>query len=92
MAVLEAVQMQRLNLFPEHVLGLLLIAHPHRVCTVGLLDAFSAVREFANKSAASAASLVYVKFQAVIKSAASAASLRGGRASDRLDCVFLNMF
>ena len=38
-----------------------------------------------NKSAASAASLDYVKFQAVIKSAASAASLRGGRASGRLD-------
>ena len=34
-----------------------------------------AVREFANKSAASAASLGYAKFQAVIKSAASAASL-----------------
>ena len=34
-----------------------------------------------NKSAASAASPDYVKFQAVIKSAASAASLRGGRAS-----------
>ena len=34
-----------------------------------------AVREFANKSAASAASPDYVKFQAVIKSAASAASL-----------------
>ena len=33
-----------------------------------------AVREFANKSAASAASRDYVKFQAVIKSAASAAS------------------
>ena len=53
------------------------------------------VREFANKSAASAASPDYikfsaaspdyVKFQAVIKSAASAASLRGGRASGRLD-------
>ena len=40
-----------------------------------------AVQEFANKSAASAASRDYVKFQAVIKSAASAASLRGGRAS-----------
>ena len=38
-------------------------------------------REFANKSAASAASLDYVKIQAVSKSAASAASLRGGRAS-----------
>ena len=48
----------------------------------------SAVREFANKSAASAASPGYVKFQAVIKSAASAASLRGGRASGRLDHVF----
>ena len=45
----------------------------------------TAVRESANKSAASAASLSYVKFQAVIKSAASAASLRGGRASGRLD-------
>ena len=44
-----------------------------------------AVRESANKSAARAASPVYVKFQAVIKSAASAASLRGGRASGRLD-------
>ena len=44
-----------------------------------------AVREFVNKSAASAASRDYVKFQAVIKSAASAASLRGGRASGRLD-------
>ena len=38
-----------------------------------------------NKSAACAASGDYVKFQAVIKSAASAASLRGGRASGRLD-------
>ena len=44
-----------------------------------------AVRESVNKSAASAASLDYVKFQAVIKSAASAASLRGGRSSGRLD-------
>ena len=44
-----------------------------------------AVREFANKSAASAASPDYVKFQAVIKAAASAASLRGGRAGGRLD-------
>ena len=44
-----------------------------------------AVRKFANKSAASAASPDSVKFQAVIKSAASAASLRGGRASGRLD-------
>ena len=40
-----------------------------------------------NKSAASAASLDYVEFQAVIKSAASAASLHGGRASGRLDHV-----
>ena len=45
----------------------------------------SGVRESVNKSAASAASLDYVKFQAVIKSAASAASLRGGRATGRLD-------
>ena len=45
----------------------------------------SAVRESVNKSAASAASLDYVKFRAVIKSAGSAASLRGGRASGRLD-------
>ena len=36
--------------------------------------AYIVVREFANKSAASAASLDSVKFQAVIKSAASAAS------------------
>ena len=42
-----------------------------------------------NKSAASAASPDYVKFQAVIKSAASAASLRGGRASGRLDHGYL---
>ena len=41
-----------------------------------------------NKSAASAASLDYVKFEAVIKSAGSAASLRGGRASGRLDHGF----
>ena len=47
-----------------------------------------AVREFANKSAASAASPDYVKFQAVIKSAASAASFHGGRASGRLDHGF----
>ena len=38
-----------------------------------------------NKSAVSAASLDYVHFQAVIKSAASADSLRGGHASRRLD-------
>ena len=38
-----------------------------------------------NKSAASAASLDVVQFQAVIKPAASAASPRGGRASGRLD-------
>ena len=37
-------------------------------------SASCAVREFANKSAASAASRDYVKFQAMIKSAASAAS------------------
>ena len=52
----------------------------------------AAVREFANKSAASAASPDSVKFQAVIKSAASAASLRGGRASGRLDHGFFLQF
>ena len=51
-----------------------------------------AVREFLNKSAASAASPDYVKFQAVIKSAASAASLRGGRASGRLDHSLFSQF
>ena len=53
--------------------------------TICLLGSFLRVREFVNKSAASAASPDCVKFQAVIKSAASAASLRGGRASGRLD-------
>ena len=38
-----------------------------------------------DQSAASAASPDSVKSQAVVKSAASAASLRGGRASGRLD-------
>ena len=47
------------------------------------------VREFATKSAASAASPDYEKIQAVIKSAASAAYPRGGRASGPLDHVFL---
>ena len=51
-----------------------------------------AVREFANKSAASAASPEYVKFQAVNKSAASAGSLRGGRASGRLDHGYFSQF
>ena len=46
-----------------------------------------------NESAASAVSADYVKCQAVIKSAASAASLRGGRASGRLDhVVFFSQF
>ena len=53
-------------------------------------EVLDAVRESVNKSAASAASPVYVNFQAVIKSAASAASLRGGRASGRLDHVFFS--
>ena len=52
---------------------------------LGELELFAGVRKFVNKSAVSAASLGYVKFQAVIKLAASAASLRGGRASGRLD-------
>ena len=50
------------------------------------------VRETVNKSAASAASLDYIKFQAVIKSAAGAAPLRGGRASGRLDHGFFVQF
>ena len=41
-----------------------------------------------NKSTDSAASSNYVKLQALIESAASAASLRGGRASGRLDHGF----
>ena len=51
--------------------------HPSQVLRRPKLggDRRNAVREFANKSAASAASRDYVKFQAVIKSAASAASL-----------------
>ena len=51
-----------------------------------------AVRESVIRAAASAASPVYVKFQAVIKSAASAASLRGGRASGRLDRGLFSYF
>ena len=47
-----------------------------------LLLQFIAVQESVNKSAASAASPEDVKFQAVIKSAASAASLRGGSGLD----------
>ena len=54
-------------------------------CQARAGNPWGAVREFANKSAASAASPDYVKFQAVIKSAATAASLSGGRASGRLD-------
>ena len=50
------------------------------------------VRESVNKSAASAATPDYVKIQAVIKSAASAASLRGGCARGRLDHSFLFAF
>ena len=45
-----------------------------------------------NQSAASAASPDSVKFQAVIRSAASAASLCGGRASGRLDHGFFSHF
>ena len=51
-----------------------------------------AVRESITKSAARAASLDYVKFQAVIKLASSAASLRGGHASGRLDHVYFLHF
>ena len=49
---------------------------------------FHADQASGNKLAASTASLDCVKFQAVIKSAACAASLRGGRASGRLDHAF----
>ena len=62
--------------------------HPLVVDAQGIFKNLDAVRESVNKSAASAASLDYVKFQAVIKSAASAASLRRGRASGRLDHGF----
>ena len=49
----------------------------------------NAVREFANKSAASAASLDYVKFQAVIQSAASAASpAEAALAADWITAIF----
>ena len=51
-----------------------------------------AVREFVIRSAASAASPDYVEFQAVIKSAASTASLRGGRASGRLNHGYFSQF
>ena len=56
-------------------------------CSLCWTNASPAYRESVNKSAASAASPDYVKFQPVIKSAASAASLWGGRASGRLDPV-----
>ena len=45
-----------------------------------------------NKSAASGASPDYVEAQAAIKSAASAASLRGGRARGRFDQGFVLHF
>ena len=44
------------------------------LCCITFACSLNAVRESVNKSAASAASLGYVKFQAMIKSAASAAS------------------
>ena len=54
---------------------------------------FFADREFFNKSAASAASLDYVKFQAVIKSAASAASLtEAALAADWITTFFRNFW
>ena len=56
-----------------------------RDSTINISDFFMASpRESVNKSAASAASLDYVKNQAVIKSAAGAASLHEGRPSGRL--------
>ena len=57
-----------------------------------MFETHFAVGEFVDKSAASAASPDSVKFQAVIKSAARAASLRGGRASGRLDHGFFVQF
>ena len=75
----------------EHQLpGMYMGKHRQWLQLVGSLlrRALHGVRESVNKSAASAASLDYVKFQAVIKSAASEASLRGGRASGRLDHGF----
>ena len=55
-------------------------------------DSSDGVRECANKTAASAASPDYVKFQAVIKLAASAASPRRGRAGGRLDHDLFSQF
>ena len=65
-----------------------LLIHLHYSQNENLENELCAVREFVNKSAASAASGDYVKLQAVIKSAASAASLCGGRAGGRLDHGF----
>ena len=59
-------------------------------CLLGNVET-NAVRESANKSAASAASKDYVKFQAVIKSAASAASLaEAALAADWITAFFYN--
>ena len=65
--------------------------HPENA-GLGASRCIDAVRECVNKSAASAASPDYINFQAVIKSAAGAACLRGGRASGRLDHVFFLLF
>ena len=70
----------------------LVVPSPSTVPKHVYFQTFSGVRESVNKSAASADSPDYVKFQAVIKSAASAASLRGGRASGRLDHGFFWQF
>ena len=64
---------------PDQLYPLSVLSHVHPRQLV------LAVRESANKSAASAAFLDSVKSQAMIKSADSAASLRGDRASGRLD-------
>ena len=56
-------------------------------------SACNGVRESVNKLAASAASLDYVKFQAVIKSAASAASLaEAALAADLITAFFVDFW
>ena len=56
-----------------------------------LLLATSAVREFVNQPAASATSLDYVKFQAMIKLAASAASPLARPTGSRLSCCIFGL-
>ena len=61
-------------------------SHPFKIQPLNICNG---VREFMNQSAASAASPDYVKFQAVIKSAASAASLaEAALAADLITAFF----